>query len=57
MIKDKIWKESLSNELGLVIQGVAQRVKRTDTMEFIKRGNIPKHKKIRMLILFVPFNH
>ena len=44
--KDKIWITSLSNELGRVMQGVGNRITGTDTMEFVKKENIPNHKRI-----------
>ena len=46
MEKDKVWKTSLSNELGRVMQGVKDRIIGTDTMEFIKKEDIPRTKKI-----------
>ena len=44
--KDNTWKTSLSNELGRVMQGIGNRITGTDTMEFIKKEDIPHHKKI-----------
>ena len=46
MQKDDTWVTSLSNELGRVMKGVGDRIKGTDTMEFVKKSEIPKHKKV-----------
>ena len=44
--RDKTWQTSLSNELGRVMQGIGNRITGTDTMEFVKKHEIPTHKKI-----------
>ena len=41
MEKNEVWKTSLSNELGRVMQGLKNRIIGTDTMEFIKKEDIP----------------
>ena len=46
MKKDSIWITSLSNELGRVMKGAGNRIKGTDTMEFIAKDQVPKHKKV-----------
>ena len=46
MTKELIWITSLSSELGRVMKGVNNRIKGTDTMEFVQKHQIPKHKKI-----------
>ena len=44
--KDKhLWIQSFSNELGRLTQGVRD-IKGTDCITFIKKSDIPKHKKI-----------
>ena len=40
MINNKIWKQSFSNELGRLVQGVGKIVKGVDTILFIKYDNI-----------------
>jgi len=42
----KIWERSCSNEFGRLCQGVADRVKGTDTLHFIPRSQVPKNKTV-----------
>ena len=46
LLKDEVWQQSLSNELGRVMQGVGSRIVGTDTMEFISKDKIPYNKKV-----------
>ena len=46
MKKDEVWITSLSNELGRVMNGVGNRITGTDTMEFVRKENVPKNKKV-----------
>ena len=47
----KILKKSLSNKLGWLSNGF-DKIKGTNTIDFIKKSDIPKHKKIHMLTWF-----
>ena len=40
------WKIGLSNELGRLAQGVGTRVDGTDTIDFIKKSDVPNNKKV-----------
>ena len=40
------WRISLSNEIGRLTKGLQNRVSYTDTMEFIKKSEVPKDKKV-----------
>ena len=46
MEKSDVWKTSLANELGRVMQGVGGRIIGTDTMEFVQQNTIPRNKKV-----------
>ena len=41
-----IWEKSCANEFGRLAQGVGDRVKGTNTIFFIPRSKVPKHKKV-----------
>ena len=42
----ELWIKSFANELGRLAQGVVDREKGTDTIKFIKKSQVPKHKTV-----------
>ena len=42
----KVWERALSNELGRLAQGMKQRVRPTDTIDFIQKSEVPYNKKV-----------
>ena len=49
LLKSKMkptWEVSLSNEIGRLAQGVGNRVAGTDTIEFIRKNEVPANKKV-----------
>ena len=40
-----IWRRSVSNEIGRLAQGI-QDIKGNNAMQFIKKSDVPKHKKV-----------
>ena len=40
----QIWSKSYANEIGRLAQGVGNRVKGTDTMEFIEKHEVPQDR-------------
>ena len=52
----KIWKQSLSNELGRAAQGNSE-VKGNDTLDFIHKHEVPVHKTITYSNFICDFRH
>ena len=42
----EIWSRSLGNELGRIAQGIKNRIKGNDTVEYIRKSEVPKYKKV-----------
>ena len=41
----ELWNRSAANEFGRLAQGVGNRIVGTDTIFFIRRSQVPRHKK------------
>ena len=51
------WKIGLSNKIGRLAQGVGDRVAGTDTIDFIRKSEVPANKKVTYANLYGIIDH
>ena len=51
------WEIGLSNEIGQLAQGIGYGVARTDTIDFIRKSEVPENQKVTYEKIYVIIDH